>query len=305
MRARQHWYKDPKLQARMFMVMGLLVALYLAFTAVLFYVGVPFLFIILIAGGLAAFQYFASDRLVIASMGAKQVTPAQAPELHNMVDRLAQAMDLPKPKVYMMDSDVPNAFASGRNPKNAIVCVTTGIMGQLNEREMFSVLGHELSHVKNRDVFVMALASFFATIAGFITQWGLFLGMGGRDDDNRGGGSAVLLVYLASVVVSLVSSLILIPLLSRQRELAADRGSAVVTGAPGDLISALMKISGKMNTIPQQDLRRVESANAFFIVPALRGISLNNITSTHPSLEQRVEQLQRIQRQMEGIEGAA
>ena len=301
MRARQHWYRDPRLQMRMFLVMGLLMALYLGFVAVLWYAGVSVVMIALVAGGMALAQYFFSDKLVIASMGAKAVTPAQAPELHEMVDRLSQAMDLPKPKVYYMDSEVPNAFATGRNPKNAVICVTSGIMRQLNREEMLAVLGHELSHVKNRDVFVLALASFFATIAGFITQWGLFLGMGGRDDDRRGGAGAVMLVYLASVVVSLVSTLILIPLLSRQRELAADRGAAVVTGRPSDLISALMKISGRMNMIPTQDLRRVESANAFFIVPALRGVSLSTLTSTHPTLEQRIEQLQRIQQQMEGV----
>jgi heat shock protein HtpX len=215
-----------------------------------------------------------------------------------MVERLAQQMDLPKPKVYYMDTDVPNAFATGRNPQNAVVCVTSGIWNQLSRDEMFAVLGHELSHVKNRDVFVMALASFFATVAGFITQWGLFLGMGRRDER---GGNATMIVWLASFAVSLVSTLILIPMLSRQRELAADRGAAVVTGAPGDLISALMKISGRMNQIPTEDLRRVESANAFFIVPALKGISLRTLTSTHPTLEQRIEQLQRIQRQMEGV----
>jgi heat shock protein HtpX len=299
MRARQHWYRDPKLTMRMFIVMFLLIALYLAFVAVLFYAGVNFILIAFVAGGLALFQYFFSDKLVIASMGAKQVSPSQMPELHGMVERLAQAMDLPKPKVYWMDTDVPNAFATGRNPKNAVVCVTSGIWRQLDRDEMFAVLGHELTHVKNRDVFVMALASFFATVAGFITQWGFFLSMGRRDD--RGGGNAIALVWLASFVVSIISTLILIPLLSRQRELAADRGAAVVTGRPGDLITALTKISGRMNMIPTDDLRKVEAGNAFFIVPALRGMSLRTITSTHPSLEQRIEQLQRIQRQMEGV----
>lgn len=300
MQARQHWYKDPRLQARIFLVYGLLIALYLAFGAVLWYAGASFFLIVLVAGGLALFQYFFSDKLVIASMHAKQVSPEQAPELHKMVDRLAQTMDLPKPKVYLMDTEIPNAFATGRNPKSAIVCVTTGIMRQLNERELFAVLGHEMSHVKNRDVLVMALASFFATVAGFITQWGLFLGMGNSRDD-RGGGGGVILVYLASVVVSLISTLVLIPLLSRQRELAADRGSAVVTGAPGDLISALMRISGRMNQIPDRDLREVQSANAFFIFPAMHIRGLSEITATHPSLEERVAQLQQIQRQMEGV----
>ena len=298
MQARQHWYRDPSLSRRMFFVMALLVALYLAFTAVLFYAGVNFVVIAIVAGGLALFQYFFSDKLVIATMGAKQVTPEQAPELHSMVERLAQTMDLPKPKVYWMDSDIPNAFATGRNPKNAVVCVTSGIWRQLDRNELFAVLGHELSHVKNRDVFVMALASFFATVAGFITQWGFFLSLGRRDER---GGNATMLVWLASFVVSLVSTLILIPMLSRQRELAADRGSAVVTGRPTDLITALKKISGNMSMIPNEDLRRVESANAFFIVPAIKGINLRTITSTHPSLEQRIEQLERIQRQMEGV----
>lgn len=304
MKARQHWYRDPGLQRRMFAVIAALIVLYMAFVAVLLYAGVPLLFIIVIAGGLAAFQYFYSDKLVIMSMGAKRVEPDQAPELHNMVDRLAQAMDLPKPKVYLMDTEVPNAFATGRNPNTAVVCVTTGIMGQLTEREMFAVLGHELSHVKNRDVLVMALATFFATIAGFITQFGLYFGMGfggGRDDDRRGGGNALIIVYLASVLVSLISTLILIPMLSRKRELAADRGAAVVTGAPGDLITALMKISGRMNQIPNQDLRKVESANAFFIVPALHLSSLSKLTATHPSLEERINQLQQMQRQQEGV----
>lgn len=298
MHARQHWYKDPKLTRRMMLVMFLLVALYLAFTAVLFYAGVNFIIIAVVAGGLALFQYFFSDKLVIASMGAKQVTPAQAPDVHAMVDRLAQSMDLPKPKVYWMDTDVPNAFATGRNPENAVVCVTSGIWRQLDRDEMLAVMAHEMSHVKNRDVFVMALASFFATVAGFITQWGFFLSLGRRDDR---GGNVFMLVWLASFLVSIISTLILIPMLSRQRELAADRGSAVVTGRPTDLIQALKKISGNMNMIPTEDLRRVESANAFFIVPAIKGVNVRTLTSTHPSLEQRIEQLERIQRQMEGI----
>src|SRR5262249_23336377 len=188
----------------------------------------------------------------------------QAPELHTMIDRLSQTMDLPKPKVYIMDTDVPNAFATGRDPKHAVVCVTTAIQRQLSDRELFAVLGHEMSHVKNRDVFVLTLASFFATIAGFIVQWGFWLSLGSRD--RRDGGGAWALVYLASFVVSIVSTFILIPALSRSRELLADRNGAEAVGAPADLISALVKISGRMNSIPDQDLRRVESANAFFIV---------------------------------------
>jgi heat shock protein HtpX len=241
-------------------------------------------------------QYFFSDKLVLASMGAKEVTAAQQPELHAMIERLCQQMNLPKPKIAIMNTQVPNAFATGRNPKNAVVAVTTGIMSQLNRQELQAVLGHELSHIKNRDVTVITIASFFATIAAYITQWGMFLGMG-RDRRN---GSAIIIVYLASILVWIIS-FFLIRALSRYRELAADRGAVVVTGDPSALASALMKISGRMNTIPQEDLRRVEGANAFFIIPAVKGFSVTELISTHPSLERRLEQLQQMQRQMEGV----
>lgn len=300
MNPRHQWYKDPSLQRRMFLVMFLLTALYLAFLAVLWYARAPIGIIAIVMAVLALGQFFFSDKLVLASTHAKTVTAEQAPELHAMIERLCAQMDLPKPRIAMIDSNVPNALATGRGPKNAVVAVTTGIMNQLNRDEMQAVLAHELSHIKNRDVLVMAIASFFATVAGFITQWGLFLGMGGRRDD-RGGGGLVILVYLASVVVALISNLILIPLLSRKRELAADRGGAVVTGQPAALESALVKISGRMNQIPERDLRAVEGSNAFFIIPAIRGITLQRITSTHPSLEERIEQLRQIQRQMEGV----
>jgi heat shock protein HtpX len=300
MRSRQ-WYHDGGLQARMMLVYFLLGALYLAFMAALWAAGVPVVFIALVAGGLLFVQYFFSDRLVLASMGAHEVSPEQAPELHAMIGRLAQQMDLPMPKVAVMQTDMANAFATGRNPKNAVVCVTTGIMNRLDRAELEAVLAHEMSHVKNRDVQVITIASFFATIASFIMQWGLWLGIGGRDSEgNNRGAAGVLLVYLASVVTWIVS-FFLIRALSRYRELAADRGSAVVTGAPSTLASALVKISNSMARIPERDLREVGALNAFFIVPALKGVSLSELMSTHPSLERRLEQLQRLQRQMEGI----
>ena len=302
MRDRRHWYRDGGLQARMLVVYGLLAALYLFFTAALWAAGVSVFVIALVAGGLFLVQYFFSDKMVLASMGAKEVSAEQAPRLHTMIARLAQAMDLPMPKVAIMDTEMANAFATGRNPKNAVVCVTTGIMNRLEEQELEAVLAHEMSHVKNRDVQVITIASFFATIASFIMQWGLFFGMGRSRDDRNGGGSAIILVYLASVVTWIVS-FFLIRALSRYRELAADRGAVVVTGAPSNLKSALIKISDSMARIPDRDLRDVGALNAFFIVPSLkgRGFSLSQLASTHPSLERRIEQLDQLQRQLEGV----
>jgi heat shock protein HtpX len=297
MRSR-HWYRDGGLQARMAVVMLLLAALYLFFMGVLLAAGVNFVVILIIAGGLLFVQYYFSDKMVLASMGAHEVSPEQAPELHSMIGRLAQQMDLPMPKVAVMDTDMPNAFATGRNPKNAVVCVTTGIMHRLERPELEAVLAHEMSHVKNRDVQVITIASFFATIASFIMQWGLWFGLGGRRDDRNG--NSFILVYLASIVTWIVS-FFLIRALSRYRELAADRGSAVVTGAPSNLAAALVKISHSMARIPQQDLREVGALNAFFIFPSIKGFSLGELASTHPSLERRLEQLQQLQRQMEGI----
>jgi heat shock protein HtpX len=254
--------------------------------------------------GMALVQYFLSDKLVLLSMGAHEVSPQQAPELHAMIGRLCQQVDLPMPKVAVADTDVPNAFATGRNPEHAVVCVTSGIMRRLDENELEAVLAHELTHVKNRDMAVITFASIFSTIASFIVQWGFWLGMGGgygyggrRGRDNSA--SAVMLVYLVSVLVW-IASFLLIRALSRYRELAADRGSAIITGAPSHLMSALVKISGTMARIPTQDLRQVEAQNAFMIVPAINGDSLAGLFSTHPSLEKRLEQLRQLQRQMEG-----
>ena len=295
MRARM-WQRDGGLQSRMIFVYFMLAAIYGLFIAVMFQVGVPVLFIALFSGGMLLVQYFLSDKMVLASMGAHEVTPAQAPDLHGMIGRLAQQMDLPMPKVAIMETAMLNAFATGRNPKNSVVVVTTGIMNRLNAEELEAVIGHELSHVKNRDVQVITIASFFSTIASFIVQWGFYLSP--RRDDRNGGSFAI--AYLASIVTWALSFL-LIRALSRYRELAADRGAAYITGAPSHLMSALQKISGSMARIPQEDLRRVQGANAFFICPALSGESVMNLFSTHPKLETRIAQLQKLQREMEGF----
>ncbi len=301
-----HWYgRSTGLTVRMAVVMVLLAVIYCAFIAVLFEVSRSVLVVGVFVAGMVLVQYFLSDKLVLLSMGAHEVSPQQAPELHAMIARLCQQVDLPMPKVAIADTDVPNAFATGRNPEHAVVCVTSGIMRRLDENELEAVLAHELTHVKNRDMAVITFASIFSTIASFIVQWGFWLGMGGggygyggrRGRDN--GAGAVMLMYLVSVIVW-IASFLLIRALSRYRELAADRGSAIITGAPSHLMSALVKISGTIARIPTQDLRQVEAQNAFMIVPAINGESLAGLFSTHPSLETRLEQLRRLQRQMEG-----
>jgi heat shock protein HtpX len=300
-----HWYgRSTGLTVRMTLVMFLLAVVYLAFIAVLFALRVDIVFIAIFVAGMALVQYFFSDKLVLASMGAHEVSPQQAPDLHALVDRLCQMIDLPKPRVAIADTDVPNAFATGRNPEHAVVCCTSGIMRRLDANELEAVLAHELSHVKNRDMAVITWASIFSTIASFIAQWGMWfgMGMGGMGGGRRGrdnGAGAFVLVYLVSIIVWIVSFL-LIRALSRYRELAADRGSAIITGAPSHLMSALVKISGTMARIPTQDLRQIEHQNAFMIVPAVNGDSLSGLFSTHPSLETRLKQLRELQRQMEG-----
>jgi heat shock protein HtpX len=230
-------------------------------------------------------------------MHAREVTPAEAPELHGIVDRLCAIADMPKPKVAIADTDVPNAFATGRSQSHAVVCATTGIMRRLDERELEGVLAHELSHVAHRDVTVMTIASFVGVLAGFLTRMALWSGMmggGRRNDNNSGGAPAVAVVLLVSIVVYALSFL-LIRTLSRYRELAADRAGAYLTGQPSALASALTKISGEMGRIPARDLRQAEAFNAFFFTPAIApGFSLSSLFSTHPSMEKRLEQLGRI-----------
>lgn len=296
----KRWYgKDWELSARMFFVMFLLAALYLLFIAFLWKAGVGFLGMAVIAGTLLVVQFFFSDKIVLWSMGAREVDREEAPELHAIIERLSQMADLPKPKVAIAQSDVPNAFATGRGPKNSVVAVTTSLLQRLNPRELEAVLGHELTHVRNRDVMVITVAGFFAAVASFLVHNLLFTMGFGYDSDREGeGGMGIMAVWLVSLAVWVVS-FFLIRALSRYREYAADRGSAILTGAPSHLASALVKISGVMDRIPDRDLRKVEGMNAFFIIPAHRRASLVELFSTHPSIEKRLEQLKKLEQEIE------
>jgi len=251
---------------------------------------------IFVVAALFAAQVFASDKLALAAVGARQVSPQEAPELHAIIERLCIQADLPKPKVAVMTSSMPNAFAMGRSQKSATVCVTTGIMELLTPAELEGVLAHELTHIINRDVMIMTLASFFASIASMIVQFGFFFGGGSDDDDDGPGVLVVILVAMAVYVISFF----LMQALSRYREYAADRGAAVITGRPSALASALMKISGTMERIPQTDLRAHAEMNAFYIFPANAKQSLFNLFSTHPPLEKRLAALQRLEAQLQG-----
>jgi heat shock protein HtpX len=295
---------DWNLQVRMFVTMLLLAALYLLFADVLLHYGFGFLPMAVVLGGLALLQYYYSDRLVLLSTGAREVSPAEAPELHAIIERLAAQADLPKPRVAVVDTPVPNAFATGRSPSHAAIAATTGLMQRLSPEELEAVLAHEMTHVMNRDMTVMTLASFFASIASYIVQMSLWFGWGGGFGGGYGGGRRdegenPMLVYAVSIAVWIVSYF-LMNALSRYREYAADRGSALLTGAPEHLASALMKISGAMSRVPRRDLRRAEALNAFFIVPALSSESLFELFATHPTLEHRLAQLRRIEQQMAG-----
>src|SRR3954465_12801175 len=282
MRKLSSFGRDTGLQIRMATTMLLLGLVYVVFVGALFAAGVNAAVIVGIAGGLPLLQLFASDKMALAAMGARVVSPAEAPEFHAMIDRLCVQADLPKPKVAIANTRMPNAFALGRSPKNATVCATTGIMELLSPAELEGVMAHELTHVANRDVMVMTLASFFATIAAYIVQFGFFFGgTSSDDDDDDGPGFMVLL--LVSVVVYAVS-FVLMQALSRYREFAADRGAALITGRPSALASALVKISGGMARNPQRALRASSEMNAFFIFPAGVGKGLAGLFSTYPPM---------------------
>jgi heat shock protein HtpX len=292
--ATSRYLPDRGLSARMGFTIFLLGALFVVLGSVLVYYfafwGVVFI------GGFLAVQWFFSDRIALYSMGGREVTPEQAPQLHEIVVRLCALADMPKPKVAIADTDVPNAFATGRSPKRAVVCATTGIMRRLDERELEGVLSHELSHVAHRDVTVMTIASFVGVLAGFLTRMALYSGMfGGRRNNNDSGGAPVILIITLVSVVVYALSFLLTRTLSRYRELAADRAGAFLTGQPSALASALTKISGEMGRIPTKDLRQAEPFNAFFFTPAVApGFSISSLFSTHPSLEKRLDQLGRI-----------
>jgi heat shock protein HtpX len=297
---RRNYGRDAGLSLRILFTSTLLGLLYVVFAVVLFQVLnvglIPMLVIVL---GLAFFQYFTSDKLALAASGAKIVERDQAPQLHDMIERLCAMADLPKPRVAIIDSEVPNAFATGRSPKHAAVAVTRGLWERLEPQEIEGVLAHELSHVANRDVLIMTVASFFATLAGVLTRFGIYGGLfggGGRGRDNNA--VPVWLIVLLVSVVTYFLSQILILAISRYREFAADRGSALITGAPEHLMSALQKISSEMFRIPQRDLREVESMNAFFIIPASVKGSVGSLFQTHPPLEKRLAALAEIAREM-------
>jgi heat shock protein HtpX len=292
--------RDTGLQTRMLLTIFLLGLVYAVLVGALIAAGAGAVTIAIVAAGLFAVQLFTSDKIALASMGAREVTPQEAPQLHAMVDRLCVQANIPKPRVAIAQTPMPNAFAVGRSPKTATVCATTGILSLLEPAELEAVLGHEITHVVNRDVVVMTIASFFASIAAFITQFGFFFGggFGGNNRDNNNNG--MFFVILVSAAVYVISFLLL-QALSRYREFAADRGSAIITGRPSALISALLKIDGGMARVPTRDLRAASSElAAFYIFPPKAKQSIGSLFSTHPPLTARIERLQRLESQLQG-----
>jgi heat shock protein HtpX len=299
---RKAYGRDFGLSARMSLTLFLLGLLYVGFGLVLFYVlHTTLVVLVVIVVGLAFFQYFTSDKLALKAAGARVVSPEEAPQLHATIERLAAMANIQKPRVAIIDSDIPNAFATGRSQKHAVVAVYRGLLDRLDENEVEGVLAHELTHIVNRDVLVMTLASTFAMLAALITRFGLYAGFfggfGGNNRDNNNG-VPVWLVVVAVAFVTYLVSWILIRTISRYREYAADRGSAVITGAPEYLMSALQKITGDIAVIPQKDLREVQALNAFFIIPAKVKGSISELFMDHPPLEKRLAALEKIAQEM-------
>ncbi|MDD4138472.1 MAG: zinc metalloprotease HtpX [Methanoregula sp.] len=291
------WKRDWGLTARVWFTGLLLLLLYLAFMTILLALGVSYWLIVILAVGIGFIQYFFSDKMVLWSTGAKVVEADEQPELHRMVEKLCREADLPMPRIAIMQSPVPNAFATGRSPKHAVVACTDSIMRLLNKDELEAVLAHELSHVKNRDILTMTLASFIAMIASMIMQSFFFSALfGGNDRESNGGG---IIIWVVAIIVYAISTLLILAL-SRYREFAADRGSAQITRNPRALISALNKISGRIDAIPPQAKAKVEGANAFFIIPALSGNSIMELLSTHPPLEKRIANLEKVEAELRG-----
>jgi heat shock protein HtpX len=313
MAARTRYAPDRGLTVRMTATMFLLGLVFVAFIAAIIGIGTAYgasssaivLFAVVLGGGFAIGSLFYSDKIALVTAGAHEVSPEDGPmarDLHAIVDRLCALADMPKPRVAIADTDMPNAFATGRNADHAVVCATTGLMRRLTKEELEGVLAHEMSHVAHKDVQVMTIASFLAIIAALLVRMAFYgeLFGGGRRDNNQNAVPIWLILMAVSVVVYAISFL-LIRLLSRYRELSADRSGALLTGQPSALASALQKVSGRIAQIPTKDLRTAQPLNAFFFAPAMHlsgGSGLANIFSTHPSLERRLEELNKIQKQL-------
>jgi heat shock protein HtpX len=291
-RTKTSFGRDTGLQFRILITIFLLGLLYTALVGAILAAGAGLTIALVAIAGLTLAQLFLSDKLALASMGAKVVSPQEAPGLHAMIERLCIQADLPKPRIAVADTQVPNAFAMGRSKKSSVVCATTGIMNTLEPHELEGVMAHELGHIKNRDVLIMTMAGFFASVASMIIQFGFFFG--GGDDDNP----SIFVVFIVAIGVYVLSFFLMLAL-SRYREFTADRSAAIITGRPSALASALLKISGQMQRVPQQDLRQASEMNAFFIVPASAKNAITGLFSTHPPMEQRIERLQRIEAELQ------
>jgi heat shock protein HtpX len=281
------WKRDAGLYARMMLSFIILGVLYIVFLSILHYLGVRYIALAIIATAMILAQWYLSDKIVLWSSGAKIVSKEEYPRLHEIVERLSTNNGLTKPKVAIVNSPVPNAFATGKSPKSSLVAVTTGILDVLDNDELEAVIGHELSHVRSRDVLVLTLASVFSTVAWYLVRFGLFGGLQARNRNTAGTSAIVMLVAITTWVVSFL----IIRAISRYREFSADRGGAIMTRKPDKLASALLKISGKIKIIPPKELESVQKLNAFFIIPALSGSSIANLFSTHPPVEKRVQKL--------------
>ena len=291
--------RDPKLVTRMYFTMFMLGILYAGFSFFLMSLGIPIRFVIILVGIMAIFQYYFSHKMVLRSTGAKEVSKSDEPELYEIVSFLANRYEMPMPKLAVIDSEVPNAFATGRNPEKSLVSFTTGIQKRLNKKELTAVIGHELAHIVNGDIKVLAMGNFFVMLTSFLMQmffWNmLFGGMGRR---REGGGGAMMIAYLATIVVYFIGQLLVLAL-TRYREYGADHTGAEICGDPGALADALAKISGTVSKIPDQDLRKLQTANAFLIISAsLKGSGGMHLWSSHPPVEERIKRLRELQSRM-------
>ena len=300
--AGKRWYgRDTQLTLRMAFTLFLLALLYSVFLAVLWKYTGSLVLLVVVGAGMVLFQYYVSEKLVLLSTGAREVSASEEPALHAIVERLAQIADLPKPRVAIMEVGTPNAFATGRSPKHAVIAVTRGLLRRLEPQELEAVLGHEMTHIKNRDMMVLTYASLFASVASFIVQIGMWTGFGIGEDDRDNNNGAAVVVFLVSAAVWAIS-FFLLRSLSRYREYAADRGSVLLTGSPSTMRSALLKVSGTIQRIPNSDLRAAQSMNAFFIVPNVKQ-SVGELFGTHPSLEHRLARLEAMERNMNAARG--